>query len=307
MKKIKVHSPATVSNLVCGFDILGMAIREPYDEITLAVRDEPGISIIHEDDFGLPVDPAVNIAGVALQAMITELDIKHGFEITICKHIKPGSGIGSSAASAAGIIAAANMLLDAGLSLNDQIRLAMEGEVLASGSRHADNLAPCIYGGLVLIRDTPSFDIIPLHLPPMHVTVVHPQIEVKTSYARQILPKEVPLPTAVKQWANVAGLITGFLKEDYDLISRSMHDHIVEPVRSKLIPGYDDVMKRCREAGVIGGGISGSGPSLFMLSKEKTTAQKAGDIMKDIYQKLGIDHKVYVTEVSDKGVVSKND
>jgi homoserine kinase len=227
--------------------------------------------------------------------------------MVIKKNIKPGSGIGSSAASAAGIIAAANLLLEKGLSLNDQIRLAMEGEVLASGSRHADNLAPCIYGGLVLIRDTASFDIIPLHLPAMHVTVVHPQIEVKTSYARQILPREVPLSTAVKQWANVAGLIAGFLKEDYALISRSLQDHIVEPVRSKLIPGYDEVMKRCREAGVIGGGISGSGPSLFMLSRNRGTAEEAGEIMRDVYKGLGIDHKIYITEVSDSGVVAKKD
>lgn len=302
MDRIKVKSPATIANLVCGFDILGMSIREPFDEIELILKNEPGIAISHKDNFGLPTDPQKNIVGVALQAMIDSLQIKKGFEVVITKNIKPGSGIGSSAASAAGIIAAANMLLGADLSLNDQIKYAMEGEMLASGSRHADNLAPSIYGGITLIRDTSSLDIIRLDAPLMHVTIVHPQIEVKTSYAREILPKDVSLKDAIRQWANVAGLISGFLKKDYDLIGRSLEDFIIEPVRSKLIPGYDEVMKKCKAVGVIGGGISGSGPSLFMLSKDEATAKKAELIMKEIYIRLNIPFITYVTTVNDKGV-----
>jgi len=302
MKSIKVKCPASVSNLCCGFDILGMALSDPFDIIELSARNEPGIIIIHTDDHNLPTDPAKNIAGVALQSMINELNIRHGFEVTINKQIKPGSGIGSSAASAAGIVVAANELLDLGLDKREQVRFAMEGEVVASGARHADNLAPCIFGGMVLIRDTASFDIIEIPFPPMFVTILHPQIEIKTSYAREILPKEIPLKSGVRQWANVAGLIAGFMSSDYGLISRSLEDVIIEPVRSKLIPGFDTVKAKCIEAGVLGGGISGSGPSVFMLSEKEQTAYDAEAAMKEVYKKLGIDFKTYVTTIKKSGV-----
>ena len=302
MQSIKVKSPATLSNLCCGFDILGMALEIPFDFIELKWREEPGISITHLDDFNLPTDPEKNIAGVALQAMINQLDYKHGFDIIIEKKIKPGSGIGSSAASAAGIVVAANHFFENRFTKNELVSFAMEGEVLASGSRHADNLAPCIYGGLVLIRDTATLDIIELKTPPLFITIVHPQIEIKTSYAREILPKEIPLKSAVVQWANVAGLVTGFLHSDYKLIGRSLQDIIVEPVRSKLIPGFDLVKKNCLDAGVLGGGISGSGPSLFMLSENEEIAKAAESEMKTVYTNLGIDFKTYVSTVSKNGV-----
>ncbi len=302
MQSIKVKSPATLSNLCCGFDILGMALEIPFDVIELKMRDEPGISIIHLDDYNLPTNPEKNIAGVALQAMIDQMGYKHGFEIIIEKKIKPGSGIGSSAASAAGVVVAANHLFENRFTKNELVSFAMEGEVLASGSRHADNLAPCIYGGLVLIRDTPTLDIIELKTPPLYITIVHPQIEIKTSYAREILPKEIPLKSAVVQWANVAGLVTGFLHSEYKLIGRSLQDIIVEPVRSKLIPGFDLVKKNCLDAGVLGGGISGSGPSLFMLSENEAIAKAAESEMKAVYTNLGIDFKTYVSTVSKNGV-----
>jgi homoserine kinase len=182
------------------------------------------------------------------------------------------------------------------------VTFAMEGEVIASGSRHADNLAPCIYGGLVLIRDTATLDIVQLDAPPFFITIVHPQIEIKTSYAREILPKEISLKNAVVQWANVGGLVAGFLKNDYELISRSLKDIIIEPVRSKLIPGFDDVKKSCLEAGALGGGISGSGPSLFMLSESETIAKQVEASMKNVYEKIGIECKTYVTTINNEGV-----
>ena len=302
MKTITVKSPASVSNLNCGFDILGMALNEPFDTMQLSLKDEPGIIIQHTDNYQLPITADKNIAGVALQAMMNALEYKNGFEIVINKQIKPGSGIGSSAASAAGIVVAANELLGRPFNKKELVAFAMEGEVIASGSRHADNLAPCIYGGLVLIRDTASLDIIQLDAPPLFVTIVHPQIEIKTSYAREILPKEIPLKSAVIQWANVAGLITGFLKSDYALIGRSLEDVIIEPVRSKLIPGFDEVKSRCKEAGALGGGISGSGPSLFMLSEKEETAKQVEIIMKNVYEKLGIEYKAYVTTIKQGGV-----
>ncbi|MFT3910984.1 MAG: homoserine kinase [Ferruginibacter sp.] len=302
MKSITVKSPASVSNLCCGFDILGMALNEPFDIIKLSLKDEPGIIIQHTDHYQLPVTADKNIAGVALQAMMNALDYKNGFEIIISKQIKPGSGIGSSAASAAGIVVAANELLGRPFGKRDLVTFAMEGEVIASGSRHADNLAPCIYGGLVLIRDTATLDIIPLNTPPLFITIVHPQIEIKTSYAREILPKEIPLKSAVVQWANVAGLVTGFLKNDYALIARSLEDIIIEPVRSKLIPGFDIVKSKCKEAGALGGGISGSGPSLFMLSEKEETAREVEAIMRNIYDQLAIEYKTYTTTISQNGV-----
>lgn len=302
MKSITVTSPASVSNLCCGFDILGMALKEPFDTIQLLASDEPGIRIQHTDPFDLPSDPEKNIAGVALQSMMNALKYKAGFDVIMHKQIKPGSGIGSSAASAAGIVVAANELLGRPFSKKELVAFAMDGEMLASGSKHADNLAPCIYGGLVLVRDTATLDIVGISTPPLYITVIHPQIEIKTSYAREILPKEIPLKSAVVQWANVAGLVTGFLKADYSLIGRSLEDVIIEPVRSKLIPGFHEVKGKCKEAGALGGGISGSGPSLFMLSESASTASDVEAVMKTVYTRLGIAFKTYVTTIHAKGV-----
>ena len=305
MNSIVVKSPASVANLCCGFDIMGIALSGLYDIMKLTKRDLPGISIKHIDKYNLPEDPAQNVAGVSLQAMMDALQYPNGFDVIIDKQIKPGSGIGSSAASATGIVVAANELLGRPFGKKELVAFAMEGEALASGSRHADNLAPCIYGGLTLIRDTSTLDIIELPIPPLYVNIVHPQIEIKTSYARQILPKEVPLKSAITQWANVAGLIAGFIKADYGLISRSLNDVIVEPVRSKLIPDFDEVKKKSIEAGALGGGIAGSGPSLFMFSENIGVAQAVEEEMKTVYQQLGIEYKTYITTIGE-GVVIDN-
>ncbi len=205
--------------------------------------------------------------------------------MVIHKHIKPGSGLGSSAASAAGAVVAANKLLNNRFSNEDLLRFAMFGEKVASGVKHADNVAPCIYGGITLIRSIHPLDVVALSAPELYVTVVHPQIEVKTSDARQILRKEVLLKDAIKQWGNIAGLVAGFLKNDYALIGRSLEDVIIEPVRSILIPGFDEVKSQCKEAGALGGGISGSGPSLFMLNQEESIAHKNEEIMQDVFKK----------------------
>lgn len=303
MKKIKVKAPATVANLVCGFDILGMAINDPFDEMELELIDEPVINIKHTDDYNLPEATEKNVAGVALQALMEAYEKPIGFNVTVHKNIKPGSGLGSSAAGSAGAVVAANYLLDNYFSKEDLVRFAMNGEKLASGVKHADNIAPCIYGGVTLIRSVFPLDIISLSSPPLFITVVHPQIEVKTSDARQILRKEVLLKDAIKQWGNIAGLVTGFLKSDYDLISRSLEDVIIEPVRSILIPGFDDVKRMSKEAGALGGGISGSGPSVFMLNKDEQTAQQIKTIMEDVYTKLGVDFKCYVTTINTNGVI----
>jgi homoserine kinase len=302
-KTVKILAPATIANLVCGFDILGLAINNPQDEMELALSNEPGIRIKHIDGYNLPTEPAKNVAGAALIALMEEYEDKSiGFDLTINKIIKPGSGLGSSAASSAGAVVGANHLLNHHFTKPDLVRFAMNGEKVASGVKHADNITPCIYGGVTLIRSIFPLDIIELSAPPMYVTVVHPQIEVKTSDARQILRKEVQLKDAIKQWGNIAGLVAGFLKNDYELIGRNLEDVIIEPIRSILIPGFDAIKSQCKEAGALGGGISGSGPSVFMLSKEEHTAKQVEQIMKTIYNQIGVDYHTHVTTVNTGGV-----
>jgi len=301
-KTVKVLSPGTVANLVCGFDVLGLCLHQPCDMMEVKLLDEKKIVIQSADGYPLPLDPAQNTAGAPLIEMINELDQQVGFEVIIHKKIKPGSGIGSSAASAAGSVVAANHLLGNIFSKQDLVRFAMFGEKVASGVKHADNVAPCIYGGVTLIRSIYPLDIVTIPSPDLFVTVVHPQIEVRTSDARQILRKEVLLKDAIKQWGNIAGLVAGFIKNDLELIGRSLEDVIIEPVRSILIPGFDDVKNKCKEAGALGGGISGSGPSIFMLSKTEATAKVVENVMKEIYNNIGLPYHTYVTTINKEGV-----
>jgi homoserine kinase len=302
MKKIKIKCPGTIANIVCGFDILGMALIEPNDIMEVTLLNEPKVIIHNRDNYNLPTDPEKNVAGVVFLSVMEKVGGNIGFEVTIEKHIKPGSGLGSSAASAAGAAVAANHLLGNIFSPDELVQFAMNGEKLASGVKHADNITPCILGGVTLIRSIHPLDIIPLASPDLYVTVVHPQIEVRTSDARQILKKQVLLKDAIKQWGNIAGLVTGFLKNDVALIGRSLEDVLIEPIRSILIPGFDEVKANCIEAGSLGGGISGSGPSIFMLSRDETTARAVELAMRDVYNRIGIEYNTYVTTINKKGV-----
>lgn len=299
---VTFRCPGTIANLVCGFDILGLALNEPYDIMEFRLMDEPGVVIKNRDEFNLPTVPKNNVAGVVLLAALEKAGSEKGIEVTIEKRIKPGSGLGSSAASAAGAAVGANHILGNIFSRDEVIQLAMIGEKLASGVKHADNITPCILGGVTLIRSIHPLDIIPLASPDLFVTVIHPQIEVRTSDARQILRQQVYLKDAIKQWGNIAGLVAGFMKNDTDLIGRSLEDVIIEPIRSILIPGFNEVKKKCIEAGTLGGGISGSGPSIFMLSKTEATASAVGEIMKKIYDEIAIENNVYVTTINKNGV-----
>lgn len=301
-KKIKILSPATVANVACGFDVLGFALNNIYDELTLQLVPEKGIKIINHDKFNLSEDPEKNVLGVSINALLEAIPEDIGIEIESTKKIMPGSGIGSSAASAAGVVVGANYLLENKFSKYELVKFAMEGELLASGAKHADNIAPCIYGGITLIRNNQPLDIIEIPSPLLYVTIIHPQIEVKTSDARSILKQRVLLSDAVKQWGNVAGLIAGLMKNDYDLIGRSLVDVIVEPIRSILIPGFDEVKKRSLEAGALGGGISGSGPAIFMLSKNEATAIAVEKEAIQIYNKIGLPVNTYVSNVNAQGV-----
>ena len=311
---IKIKAPATVANMVCGFDILGFAVNSPYDEMEMRwmtrAENEASITIINIDEYNLPTDPEKNVAGAALIAFLEEYEEKQNnssapkikFEVKINKLIKPGSGVGSSAASAAGAVVGANYLVGNIFSKDDLVRFAMNGEKLASGVKHADNIAPCIFGGVTLVRSIFPLEIIALPSPTLHVTIVHPQIEVRTSDARSILRQQVLLKDAIKQWGNIAGLVAGLMKSDYDLIGRSLEDVIIEPVRSILIPGFDALKLACKQAGALGGGISGSGPSIFMLSKTKEIAIAVEKEMKQLYDGIGLPHHTYVTSINQTGV-----
>jgi homoserine kinase len=305
-KEITVFAPGTVANMVCGFDILGFAVESPNDEMTLRLIDRREVVIAPDPVYNLPTDPEKNVAGAALLALLDAVPEHLGFEVSITKHIKPGSGIGSSAASAAGAVVAANHLLNNRFSKDELVQFAMFGEKVASGVKHADNIAPCIFGGITLIRSIFPLDIVPLQPPPIHVSIVHPQIEVRTADARAILKQKVMLKDAIKQWGNIAGLVAGINSGNYELIGRSLEDHIIEPVRSILIPGYDELKMRCLQAGALGGGISGSGPSVFMLSKTAAIANAVGAVMDDVFSGLGIDHNVYVTTINTEGVRIKH-
>ncbi len=302
MKKVKLKIPATVANLVCGFDILGMAVYEPYDEMEIRLLETPEIIIKHRDGFGLPEDPSKNVAGVVLLQIQKHFNLKNGFEVIIHKHIKPGSGLGSSAASAAGAAMGANIVLGNIMSKDEMVHFAMFGEELASGVRHADNISPCIYGGITLVKSTDPIDIIPLNAPDLFVTAVHPQVEVKTSDSRQILKKNISLKSAVEQWGNIAGLVAGIQKNDFALIGRSLNDVIIEPVRSILIPKFNEIKSKSLQLGALGGGISGSGPSIFMLAEKKETAEKIAEMMKAMYDEINIDNFVYVSKINPVGI-----
>jgi homoserine kinase len=315
---IKIKAPATVANMVCGFDILGFAVNNPYDEMEMRIvtraQGQAAITIINIDDYNLPIDPELNVAGAALLAMIEEYTANSssdktlvdfstiGFEVKINKLIKPGSGVGSSAASSAGAVVGANYLLGDKFSKDDLVRFAMNGEKVASGVKHADNIAPCIFGGVTLVRSIFPLEIVALPSPELYVTIVHPQIEVRTSDARSILRQKVLLKDAIKQWGNIAGLVAGLMKSDYDLIGRSLEDVIIEPVRSILIPGFDALKLSCKKAGALGGGISGSGPSIFMLSKTVEIAKAVEKEMHELYARMNLPHHTYVTTINQKGV-----
>lgn len=303
MNEVTVHAPATVANVVCGFDCLGFALNEPFDEMTVSLIAEKTVRIFHKDDFGLPCEAEKNVAGVVLLSMLENIKENIGFEIEIKKGIKPGSGIGSSAASAAGAAVAANRLLNDRFSRIELVEFARNGEFLACGSRIADNVSACIFGGFTLVRATePIADVITLDFPKLFATVIHPQIEIKTSEAREVLPKNISLKTGIRQWGNVGALVAGLSKGDYDLIARSLEDFVAEPFRKKLIPYFDELKNESLKSGALGGGISGSGPSVFMLSQNLETAKKVGNAMREIYSQTEIDFNIYVSEINAEGV-----
>ena len=303
MEEIKLFCTATIANVSCGFDVLGLALDTVGDQMVIRKVAKKGVVITKISGQDLPLETHNNVAGVAALALLAKVDIDFGFEIEIYKNIKPGSGIGSSAASSAGAVFGINELLGKPFSNHDLIEFAMQGERLASGVSHADNVAPALLGGFTLVKSTRPLEVLKIHTPAeLYATVIHPQIEVKTSDSREILRNSVPLKTAIQQWGNVGALISGLYTEDYDLIGRSLEDHIVEPIRSILIPAYDAVKENSLKAGALGAGISGSGPSIFALSKGETTAIQVGEAMKKVYEKVGVDYDIHISKINTQGI-----
>ncbi|WP_338408696.1 homoserine kinase [uncultured Flavobacterium sp.] len=303
MNEIKIFCPATIANLSCGFDVLGLCLTTAGDEMIIRKSAIKGVRITKIVGANLPLETENNVAGVAALAMLEEVETDFGFEIEIYKRIKAGSGIGSSAASSAGAVFGINQLLGQPFTRIELVKFAMQGEKLASGNAHADNVAPCLLGGFTLVRCSDTLDIIKIESPEeLYATVVHPQIELKTSDARSVLKQTVSLKSAIIQWGNVGGLIAGLYTNDYELIGRSLHDEIIEPVRSMLIPGFDLIKKTAYENGALGSGISGSGPSIFALSKGKVTANKIAVAMSTVYDEMKLPYEIHVSKVNAEGI-----
>lgn len=307
MNYIKAFAPATVANVACGFDIFGFAIQEPGDIVEVRRREEPGIVIsnITGDEGRLPRAAEKNAVTVVMLHLLKHLGIPDfGCEVILHKNMPLGSGMGSSAASAVAGVVAMNELLDCPLSRRELLPFAMEGERIASGSAHADNVGPSLLGGFVVIRSYTPLDIFSIPVPDdLYCTLVHPDIEINTKDARYILRNEVSLKNTIAQMGNVAGLVAGLMKSDYDLISRSMVDVIIEPVRSILIPEFNEVKRAAISNGALGCSISGAGPSMFALSRGIETAQKVGNAMQQTFRDAGIDANAHISGINQGGPV----
>lgn len=302
-KKIEVLSPATIANIGCGFDVLGLALHQPCDKLEVRLNSSKKITLHNETSVSLPLSPEKNVASFALQNLLNELKIEQGFDIIFKEKIRLGSGIGSSSASAAGAVVAANELLGNPFSHKELVKFAMQGEKVASGTAHADNVAPAILGGLTLVRSYKPLDIISIPYPEnLFCVVVHPELEIKTSEAREILPKKIPLKNAIEQWGNLAGLISGFFQKDFELISRSLTDVIIEPVRSSLIPNYNLVKEKALENGALACSISGSGPSIFAFCKDEKSAQKIGENMQAVFLNKNVNCDLFISKINPYGV-----
>ena len=302
-EEVHIFSPATVANVGPGFDILGFAMNQPGDEILVEKTTGGDHIIVDRSGVGLPLDPEKNVATVAMDSMLSQLGSNQKFQLTFLKKIAPGSGIGSSAASSAGAVFGANVLLGNPYTTEELVPFAMKGEETASGSAHADNVAPALLGGFILIRSYEPLDIISIPGPEhIYCSVVYPEISIATEDSRKILKTTVSLEKAVTQCGNVAGLVTGLITGNFRLISDSMQDVIAEPIRSFLIPEYDKVKKAALEAGALGCSISGSGPSIFALCKDEDTARNAGSEMEKVFTSAQIGSRVFVSQVNKQGI-----
>ena len=304
MKSVTVFAPATVANVACGFDIFGFAVNEPGDVAKVTLRGNPGVEItrITGDDGKLPKAAEKNTAGFAALRYLETIKSQQGVSIELHKKMPLSSGLGSSAASAVAVLFAINTLFDNRLTKSELLSIALQSEKLACGAAHADNAAPALFGGFLLIRENNPPDIVELPVPEnLYCTIIHPEIEINTVDARNILAPNVPLKDAVKQWANTAGLVAGLYRKDLTLISRSMNDYIIEPQRAKLIPHFYEMKKAALDSGALGCSISGSGPSLFALSNSQEIAQKIAGSMSAVLANYKICNQIYISTINTEG------
>ena len=304
MKSVTVFAPATVANVACGFDIFGFAVNEPGDVAKVTLRENPGVEItrITGDNGKLPKTAEKNTAGFAALRYLETIQSQQGVAIELHKKMPLSSGLGSSAASAVAVLFAINTLFDNRLTKSELLSIALQSEKLACGAAHADNVAPALFGGFLLIRENNPPDIVELPVPEnLYCTIIHPEIEINTADARNILSPNVPLKDAVKQWANTAGLVAGLYRKDLTLISRSMNDYIIEPQRAKLIPHFYEMKKAALDSGALGCSISGSGPSLFALSNSQEIAQKIAGSMSAVLANYNICNQIYISTINTEG------
>src|SRR5687768_4543185 len=304
MKSIRAFAPATVANVSCGFDIFGFAVEAPADEVVITLTSKPGVIIkqITGDEGRLPLEASRNTSGVAVQAFLKEIGSTQGADIVLHKKLPLGSGMGSSAASSVAALIAINHLYDNPFSREQLLPFAMEAERIACGSAHADNVAPSLLGGFVLIRSYAPLDVAKIPTPAgLFCTLVHPHLELKTEDSRRVLKPSIQMKDAITQWGNIAGLVVGLMKPDYGLITRSLQDVIAEPIRSVLIPGFDLIKETAIKNGALGSGISGSGPTIFSLSTELKTAEKVGEEIQRQFVNMKLKSDVFVSKINHAG------
>jgi homoserine kinase len=302
MNEIKIFCPATIANLNCGFDVLGLCLEGIGDEMVFRKVPEKGVRITQITGADLPMETQKNVAGVAALALVNAVNPDFGFEIEIHKKIRAGSGIGSSSASAAGAVFGINELLGRPYTKHQLVDFAMKGEAVASGSEHADNVAPCLLGGFTLVRGYNPLEVIRIESPAdLYAIVLHPHIELKTSDSRAVLSPTVGLKEAITQWGNLGGFIAGLYTADYGLLGRSLQDVIVEPLRKRLIPHFDAVKQAALDQGALGAGISGAGPSIFALCKGESTALAIKKAMCESYAETGLLFDLHVSKINAMG------
>lgn len=305
-ERVIAFAPATVANVACGFDVLGFAIHGLGDRVSASFSQTPGLSIesITGDEGRLPISVKENTAGLAVLSLLDELETlpEQGIVLSIEKQMPLGSGLGSSAASSVAAVVAVNELLGNPFSKKNLLPFAVAGEMAASGEAHADNAAASLLGGFILVKSHRPPDVIDLPTPEkLHCTIIHPDIEIQTKNSRRILKKDVSLEKAVKQWGNLGSLIAALYTNDYDLIADSLHDEIIEPVRSLLIPGFDKMKQAALDAGALGCSISGSGPSLFALSTSRERAEQIGVKMGEVLKSESLSFEIHISRMNTEG------
>ncbi len=306
-KSVKVFAPATIGNAGSGFDVLGVALEKPGDVVIARRTREPGLQFSLVNKGGqtdLPADGR-NLAAHVAQLMMHELKPKFGIALTLYKHMPVGSGLGSSAASSVAAAVAVNALLTKPRRRRDLLRYALEGERLATGSAHADNVAPCLLGGVQLVRSYEPLEVVPLTVAStIWWVVVHPHLVVHTEEARSVLPKDVPLQTAIAQWGNVAGLVAGLARGDAALVGRCTEDVIAEPYRARLVKGFAEAQQAALDAGAYGCTLSGSGPSVFAVTDSARAGREIGNVVAAAFRRTaGVKSDIIVSRTNMHGAV----